>query len=937
MLAKVKLLNPPAEPHHVKITLTLYGKKNKEMTQNAILTRRSRSCVFPEFLLQADIPKYAKKDRLSVYIQVSHSPVQKEPPNTRALTGYVGLVNQAATCYMNSVIQMLFNLPVFRRLIYSMPINPDVEEEKSIPLNLQRLFCMLQLSDSAVSTIDLIKSFGWTSVDAFQQNDIQEFIRLLISNLEDKMKNTSLDGEIASLFRGTMTNYIKCVNIDYSTNRNEDFYDVSLVVKGKTCLEESLTSLIADELLSGSNQYKVDGHGLQDAVMGCKFCKLPPVLHLHLVRFEYDMNSITGMSKVKDRFEYPLIIDMRDYIEGNIQGCTTYELFSVLVHLGDSLGGHYIAYCRPNIENKWYRFNDSYIDEVNLETVFEHNFGGPNQSNHAYYLCYIRQSDIKWVMQPVKTSEIPSHLIDYYQKERDAKDPHMMTITLSNVPDMPQIRISRNATYSNLCKEIRKYVPNLGSIWSATLDNLPFKYLPPNKTAQQTLGVNRWIFAATFQVNDPKIASCAYQIKFFFTGKQNPIQDLGYLVINPRDTFSKILGVVNRRAGYKSNTKLIGFREYKGQITDVNLEKQMYLFYPGILIFQLDPKEDQKQKCSFVFPKVEETTEQIIKVRDMIPEIKLDNARRFLSHIKGCIHIKTYDLESKYLLTVEIPASMHLRILIRCIKNALKLPETDSVAVYLPSESDDTIPSKLLINKLSNVDLKSVLNIKGKITETKVFIKIVKDVEQKELDQYIPLSFALMNHDIDPIATVNIEVPGNATVKDVISELKKRDDVPKDVSLRILLIAQACIIRQLGENEYIKDFQGKEIRAEFVPEPQLHMEEGQFLIRCCFSHNFNYPPNGTIFTPFYFQVEPGEEFELTVCRIQSIIQPNLGELKFVLYMGQNKPQRFCVLDDSSILSNLATEQDAILFILVEPSVILQMIQRANQHDMKIYN
>lgn len=45
--------------------------------------------------------------------------------DSRAETGYVGLKNQGATCYMNSLLQTLYNIPYFRKVsLYRLPAPP---------------------------------------------------------------------------------------------------------------------------------------------------------------------------------------------------------------------------------------------------------------------------------------------------------------------------------------------------------------------------------------------------------------------------------------------------------------------------------------------------------------------------------------------------------------------------------------------------------------------------------------------------------------------------------------------------------------------------------------------------------------------------------------------------------------------------------------------
>jgi ubiquitin carboxyl-terminal hydrolase 7 len=140
------------------------------------------------------------------------------------------------------------------------------------------------------------------------QHDVHEFIRVLLDKLEIKMKGTAAEGTINKLFVGKMKSYIKSVNIDYYEEvRIEEFYgsytvfitiihvinvrdtELDLSVKGMKNLQESFQDYIATETLAGENKFLTRGSGLQDAKKGVIFQSFPPVLHIRLKRFEYDI------------------------------------------------------------------------------------------------------------------------------------------------------------------------------------------------------------------------------------------------------------------------------------------------------------------------------------------------------------------------------------------------------------------------------------------------------------------------------------------------------------------------------------------------------------------------------------------------------------------------------------------------------------------------
>ncbi|XP_015571890.1 ubiquitin C-terminal hydrolase 12 isoform X2 [Ricinus communis] len=359
-------------------------------------------------------------------------------------TGYVGLKNQGATCYMNSLLQTLYHIPYFRKAVYHMPTTENDMPSGSIPLALQSLFYKLQYSDTSVATKELTKSFGWDTYDSFMQHDVQELNRVLCEKLEDKMKGTVVEGTIQQLFEGHHMNYIECINVDYKSTRKESFYDLQLDVKGCRDVYASFDKYVEVERLEGDNKYHAEQHGLQDARKGVLFIDFPPVLQLQLKRFEYDFMRDT-MVKINDRYEFPLQLDLDredgKYLspEADRSVRNLYTLHSVLVHSGGVHGGHYYAYIRPTLSDQWFKFDDERVTKEDIKRALEEQYGGeeelpqanPGFNNspfkftkysNAYMLVYIRESDKEKIICNVDEKDIAEHLRIRLKKEQEEKE-----------------------------------------------------------------------------------------------------------------------------------------------------------------------------------------------------------------------------------------------------------------------------------------------------------------------------------------------------------------------------------------------------------------------------------------------------------------------------------------------------------------------------------
>ncbi|KAJ8344679.1 hypothetical protein SKAU_G00288720 [Synaphobranchus kaupii] len=278
--------------------------------------------------------------------------------------GYRGLGNLGSTCYLNTVLQMLYLTRSFREAV-----EREECQEGGFIFQLKRIFADLKMAKYSTS-LGLTQKLGIQSV--FEQQDAAEYFQRILNSLRP---------HLSQMFRGMLRNGTVCVKRQHNTRQEfSPFITLPLPLQlSHDChqgysVEDSWKAFFRPSILDGDNQMYCDFcEEKTDTETWCEIEQYPEVLTLHLKRFEFDYTQMCYV-KNSSRVDVPWTLELEKH---------TYDLYAIANHVGGYTGGHYFAHIRSYETQSWYFFDDTHVGKLDPQDVI--------RSGNAYLLMYMKR------------------------------------------------------------------------------------------------------------------------------------------------------------------------------------------------------------------------------------------------------------------------------------------------------------------------------------------------------------------------------------------------------------------------------------------------------------------------------------------------------------------------------------------------------------------
>ncbi|XP_069575103.1 ubiquitin carboxyl-terminal hydrolase 12-like [Brachyistius frenatus] len=285
-----------------------------------------------------------------------------------SISDYHGLNSPGLTCYLNSVLQVLFMTKEFREAVKRC----CSQDSTTIDQHLRELFH--DLGKRTARTHDVILKLGIT--DVYEQRDAAEYLEKILCLTSP---------EASKMFKGELNHKTTCGECNKRNDCRSLFWILPLAVedsRSKTFNVEGLQAFFRAQRLSGDDRmYCERCDEKRDADTEWEITQHPDVLTLLLKRFTFD-DGRRCFVKLHCRAAAPRTLHLEKYV---------YDLYAVVNHFGTLSGGHYMAEIRSFETGCWYCFDDGTVKRSKPELLGDDYL----RSCTAYLLMYRKGAGVE--------------------------------------------------------------------------------------------------------------------------------------------------------------------------------------------------------------------------------------------------------------------------------------------------------------------------------------------------------------------------------------------------------------------------------------------------------------------------------------------------------------------------------------------------------------
>jgi ubiquitin C-terminal hydrolase len=308
----------------------------------------------------------------------------------------VGMTNESFYCYMNSCLQGILSIGELAQYI-------DEERYREAVTNKTHKFwkginevVIAHNKRGSDCTPKSIRRLAMNTFDPDEQHDAHEFLRFLLSGMQDEMNLSRPKKEVEltdpdtswayyrkynvsivdELFAGQLVNRVLCTSCNHVSTTFDPFLDLSLpITPGKTnTIDDCLEAFQKEEEIKDSyvcEKCKSKSKVLKRLVVN----RFPKYLVIHLKRFQ----TYPRKKKIIDQIGFP--VETWNVKKIHEKENYTYTLIGSIVHKGSFDSGHYVCFSKRGGE--WILCDDESTRSVSIKEV---------ANKEAYVLIYERKN-----------------------------------------------------------------------------------------------------------------------------------------------------------------------------------------------------------------------------------------------------------------------------------------------------------------------------------------------------------------------------------------------------------------------------------------------------------------------------------------------------------------------------------------------------------------